>query len=150
MSDVSESEKETTAIMTTPQNSASSNRSSLPTALRDLEQIERMDEGELDSLPFGAIRLDEKGTILSYNMAEAKLTGRDPKKVVGRNFFTEVAPCTNVQTFAGRFREGVAQGKLHTVFPYRFDFEMAPRDVTVTLFYSEQTRSAWVFVREGV
>ena len=37
---------------------------------------------------------------------------------------------------------------MHAIFPYRFDFEMAPRDVTVTLFYSTQTETAWVFVRE--
>jgi len=113
-----------------------------------LESISKMSEPELDSLPFGAIRLDAQGTILSYNHAESKLTGRDPKKVVGKNFFTEVAPCTNVQAFAGRFREGMAKKQLHAIFPYRFDFKMAPRDVTVTLFYSQQTDSAWVFVRE--
>ena len=117
-------------------------------SLKDIESITQMQEQDLDTLPFGAIRLDKDGKVLSYNSAEAKLTGRDPKRVIGRNFFTEVAPCTNVQAFAGRFREGIAQKKLHAIFPYRFDFEMAPRDVTVTLFYSEQTDSAWVFVRE--
>jgi photoactive yellow protein len=116
--------------------------------INELESITRMNEEQLDTLPFGAIRLDKTGRILSYNSTEAKLTGRDPKKVIGRNFFTEVAPCTNVQTFAGRFREGVAKGDMHAIFPYRFDFEMAPRDVTVTLFYSKQTETAWVFVRE--
>jgi photoactive yellow protein len=119
-------------------------------SLKELEQIDQMSEEELDQLPFGAIRLDTTGKILSYNMTESKLTGRDPKRVIGRNFFTDVAPCTNVQAFAGKFRDGVAKGNLHTIFPYRFDFEMAPRDVTVTLFYSQQTGSAWVFVREAV
>ena len=117
--------------------------------LHELESIDRMSEGELDALPFGAIRLDKTGKILSYNMAESRLTGRDPKRVIGRNFFTDVAPCTNVQAFAGRFREGVAKGDMHIIFPYRFDFEMAPRDVTVTLFYSKATETAWVFVREA-
>lgn len=117
-------------------------------SLKDIESIAQMQEDDLDNLPFGAIRLDKDGKVLSYNAAEARLTGRDPKRVIGRNFFTDVAPCTNVQAFAGRFREGIAQKKLHAIFPYRFDFEMAPRDVTVTLFYSEQTDSAWVFVRE--
>jgi len=118
------------------------------TTVQDAESIDRMSEQELDTLPFGAIRLDKDGKVLSYNAAEAKLTGRDPQRVIGRNFFKEVAPCTNVQEFAGRFREGVAKKKMHVIFPYRFDFEMAPRDVSVTLFYSEQTDSAWVFVRE--
>ena len=117
--------------------------------LKDLESIDRMNETELDGLPFGAIRLDKDGKVLSYNATEAKLTGRDPKRVIGRNFFTDVAPCTNVQAFAGRFREGVAKKEMHVIFPYRFDFQMAPRDVTVTLFYSQQTDSAWVFVREA-
>jgi len=114
-------------------------------SLEQLESITRMQEEELDALPFGAIRLDPKGTILS-----SRLTGRDPSKVAGRNFFTDVAPCTNVQAFAGRFREGMEKKELHAIFPYRFDFKMAPRDVTVTLFYSNQTDSAWVFVREAV
>jgi photoactive yellow protein len=115
----------------------------------DLEKIDRMSESEPDALPFGAIRLDREGKILSYNITESKLTGRDPQRVIGRNFFKDVAPCTNVQAFAGRFREGVAKGEMHVIFPYRFDFEMAPRDVTVTLFWSKQTETAWVFVREG-
>lgn len=117
--------------------------------LQDLERIDRMAAEELDALPFGAIRLDRDGNILSYNMTESKLTGRDPKRVIGRNFFREVAPCTNVQAFAGRFREGIAKKEMHAIFPYRFDFQMAPRDVTVTLFYSQQTDTAWVFVREA-
>jgi hypothetical protein len=54
-----------------------------------------------------------------------------------------------VQAFAGRFREGMVKKDLHAIFPYRFDFEMAPRDVTVTLFHSKQTGGAWVFVREA-
>lgn len=118
------------------------------TNLQELENIDRMNEQELDTLPFGAIRLDHDGRILSYNAAESKLTGRDKSKVIGRNFFRDVAPCTNVQAFAGRFREGIAKKEMHVIFPYRFDFEMAPRDVTVTLFYSKETDSAWVFVRE--
>jgi photoactive yellow protein len=114
----------------------------------DIERIERFGEAELDALPFGAIRLDKDGKILSFNQAEAELSGRKKENVVGKNFFTEVAPCTNVQEFAGKFREGVQKGVLHTVFPYVFDYEMEPRQVWVTLFYSNQTDTAWVFVRD--
>lgn len=118
-------------------------------SMQEISSVEKMEEGELNKLPFGAIRLDKNGTILSFNDYEAKLTGRDPKVVVGKNFFTDVAPCTNVQDFAGRFREGVQAENLHAVFPYKFDFKMSPRDVTVTLFYSREAKSAWVFVREN-
>src|SRR5262249_28618999 len=117
--------------------------------LQELEDnIDLMSEQELDALPFGAIRLDAEGTFLSYNARESELTGRAREKVIGRNFFTQVAPCTNVRDLAGRFRDGVARKEMHIVFPFRFDFDMAPRDVTVVLFYSHQTNNAWVFIRE--
>lgn len=115
----------------------------------DIERIQGFTETELDKLPFGAIRLDKTGTILAFNQAEVELSGRRKENVLGKNFFTEVAPCTNVQEFAGRFREGVAAGRLHTVFPYVFDYKMDPRNVWVTLFYSNETDTAWVFVRDG-
>ena len=114
----------------------------------ELERIDTMQPQELDTLPFGAIQLDSKGTILRFNNYEARLTGRSPDRVIGRNFFEEVAPCTNVREFAGKFLEGVAKKDLHEVFPYRFDFKMAPRNVTVTLFYNKANDTSWVFVRE--
>ena len=114
----------------------------------EIERIQSLGENELDRLPIGAIRLDREGKILSYNQTEADLAGRKKESVLGKNFFTDVAPCTNVQEFAGKFREGVQQGSLHTVFPYIFDFQMDPRNVWVTLFYSNETDTAWVFVRD--
>lgn len=114
----------------------------------EIERIQSLGENELDRLPIGAIRLDKEGKILSYNQTEADLAGRKKEAVIGKNFFTDVAPCTNVQEFAGKFREGVRQGSLHTVFPYIFDFQMDPRNVWVTLFYSNETDTAWVFVRD--
>ncbi len=121
-----------------------------PTAFSraDLERIDHMKPQELNALPFGAIQLDARGTVLRFNDYEANLTGRKPENVIGRNFFEEVAPCTNVREFAGRFHEGVLKKELHEVFPYLFDFKMAPRNVTVTLFYNKANDTAWVFVRE--
>jgi photoactive yellow protein len=114
----------------------------------EIERIQGLGESQLDLLPFGAIRLDREGTILSYNRTEAELAGRKKESVLGKNFFTDVAPCANVQEFAGKFREGVEAGSLHTVFPYIFDYQMDPRNVWVTLFYSRETDTTWVFVRD--
>ena len=114
----------------------------------EIERIQGLGEDDLDRLPFGAIRLDRKGRILSYNRTEAELSGRRKESVLGKSFFTEVAPCTNIQGFAGRFREGIEKGSLHMVFPFVFDDQMEPRTVWVTLFYSKETDTAWVFVRE--
>ncbi|MEM8962973.1 MAG: PAS domain-containing protein [Acidobacteriota bacterium] len=109
-------------------------------------EVEHLGDEALEDLPFGAIKLDAEGKILLYNQAEAVLSGRDAKHVIGKNFFTEVAPCTDVQDFSGRCRDGVAAGELDEVFPYRFDFKMTPTDVWVRLYFSHSTQSAWVFV----
>lgn len=101
-----------------------------------------------DDLPFGGIQLDSEGRITAYNSAESKLTGRSPSSVIGKNFFTEVAPCTNVKEFEGRFRQGVKAGKLHAVFPFHFNFRMNPIDVQVALYYEAREKRAWVFVRK--
>jgi photoactive yellow protein len=112
----------------------------------EVERIEGLSESALDRLPFGAIRLDKDGTILRYNQTEADLVGRKKENVIGKNFFTDVAPCTNVQEFAGQFREGIEKGFLHTVFPYVFALASGPLKVWVTLFYNDENDSAWVFV----
>jgi photoactive yellow protein len=116
-----------------------------PVSFAEIQRIDSLLPLEFDRLPFGAIKLDRNGIILSVNQTEARLSGRNLGALLGRNFFTEVAPCTNVQEFAGRFREGVENGQLHTVFPFLFDFEMEPRRVWITLFYSRDYGSAWVF-----
>ncbi len=114
----------------------------------DSEKIESYTSEEFDALHFGAIKLDQDGVILKYNAYEGKLAGRDPGEVVGKNFFTEIAPCTNVQEFAGRFREGVKTGKLYATFPYRFLFPGNYVDVEITMMSGNDGHSAWIFVKE--
>jgi photoactive yellow protein len=115
----------------------------------DSEKIDFYTKEEFDALHFGAIKLNQDGVILKYNAYEGKLSGRDPVEVVGKNFFTEVAPCTNVQEFAGRFREGVASGKLYATFPYRFLFPGNYVDVEITMLSCKDGESAWIFVKES-
>lgn len=106
---------------------------------------------ELDQLPFGMIQLDASGRILKFNAVESRLASLDQQQQIGKHFFTEVAPCTKVQAFYGRFKEGVLQEHLDTTFSFHFAFKQNPRDVTVRLFYSRRTQSVWVMVsdREG-
>lgn len=110
--------------------------------------VDAFSSAELDGLPFGAIQLDRAGTILQFNEYEANLSNRRAPDTVGRNFFHDVAPCTNVREFHGRFDDGIAKGELHATFDYTFAFKPRPRDVTVTLYYSAATDTVWVFVQE--
>ena len=109
--------------------------------------LQKMSDDDLDGLAFGAIKLDGKGRILQYNAAEGAITGRDPGEVVGKNFFTEVAPCTNQPDFQGRFQKGVDSGELNDLFEYTFDYKMAPTKVKVHMKKAITDDSYWVFVK---
>jgi photoactive yellow protein len=110
--------------------------------------VDELSSAQLDSLPFGAIQLDVHGNILQFNEYEANLSNRRAPDTIGLNFFSDVAPCTNVREFHGRFAEGVERGALNVSFDYRFAFKQNPRDVRVTLFFSEPTSTVWVFVQQ--
>lgn len=124
-----------------------SSASAAPDPLSVFQTLDSMSEKELDSLPQGVIQLDAQGTILQYNAYEARIAGLTKEKVIGKNFFKQVAPCTDVQEFHGRFREGVAAGKLHCKFRYYFSFKRNPMKVIITLFYSDRNKTVWVFVQ---
>lgn len=114
------------------------------------ELADELSGAELDELPFGLIQLSPTGEILEFNETEGSLTGTDPEWARGRNFFSEVAPCTRVQEFHGRFLKGVEDRELHEVFPFRFAFrDGREKDVVVTLFYSRRTETVWVAVTRG-
>jgi len=93
-----------------------------------------MSEEQLDELPFGAIVVDVEGTIRRYNAFEAQLSRLDPKRVIGRNFFRDIAPCTAVRGFEGRMKELVASDeRVSVTFDYRFPFAHGTVDVAITL-----------------
>jgi PAS domain-containing protein len=57
------------------------------------EDIGGLSQEQLDALPIGVIELDRSGVVRRYNATEARAAGLDAQRVVGRHFFTEVAPC---------------------------------------------------------
>ncbi|RUO80736.1 photoactive yellow protein [Idiomarina tyrosinivorans] len=114
----------------------------------DIEnKLASMDKDQLDNVAFGAIQLDANGKILQYNAAEGDITGRSPDQVIGKNFFTDVAPCTNSPEFKGKFDQGVKEGNLNTMFEYTFDYEMKPTKVKVHMKKALVDDSYWVFVK---
>ncbi|HEX8905995.1 MAG TPA: PAS domain-containing protein [Longimicrobiaceae bacterium] len=112
-----------------------------------LEQADVLSESELDTLPVGMIQLDRRGKVLKYNRTEAELARLSKDDVLGKSFFDEVAPCTRVQEFLGRFVEGVEKKQLHTMFDYTFRFRDGRRkNVIISMFYSTSTDTVWVCV----
>ncbi len=113
----------------------------------DLEnKLAKMNASQIDELAFGAIELDNKGTILRYNQTEGAITGRSPEAVIGKNFFTAVAPCTNTPKFKGAFDKVVSE-KASVMLEYTFDYEMAPTKVKVHMKPALVGDSYWIFVK---
>jgi photoactive yellow protein len=76
-----------------------------------VESIEALGDAAANRLPFGFIRLDSEGRIIAYNTEESALSGLSREKVLGRNFFRTVAPCTCVEEFEGALQKMMASGK---------------------------------------
>ena len=111
-----------------------------------LHQLARMSSAELDSLEFGVVQIDDDGTILQYNRYEEDFAGRRRGDVVGRHFFTDVAPCTNNRLLYGRFKTGVAEGRLDLTMDYTFTYKMAPRVVSLRLARDGSSQTNWLLV----
>lgn len=109
--------------------------------------LAKMSDADVNNLSFGAIKLDGTGKILFYNDTEGKITGRNPKDMIGKNFFTEVAPCTKRPEFYGVFQEGVASGNLDTLFEYTFDYKMNPVKVKVHMKTAMNKDGYWIIVK---
>ncbi len=82
-----------------------------------------MSPERFDELPFGAIVIDPDGKIASYNEYETRLSLLDRERVIGRNFFRDVAPCTAVREFEGRLHEFLRTDEtVSETFEYLFVF----------------------------
>lgn len=120
----------------------------MPEGGMDIGFINEASAEELDALPYGLIVLDRKGNVLFYNETESSLTGFARTRVEGRNFFRDVAPCTRVKGFEGRFRDFVA-GKLGpvTFFDFVFRFERGTQYVTIGLSRGRRRGTVNVMMR---
>lgn len=91
-----------------------------------------VDLAALDLLPYGVIVVDDQGVVRFYNRREEQIAGRKRENVIGRNFFTEVAPCTAVADFEGRWRASMADA-VPAEFAFRFPFPQRAREVDIGL-----------------
>ncbi len=100
------------------------------------ETLLRLSRAEVDDLPYGLVLLDEVGTILLYNRYEASLSRLPSEAVLGKNWFNEIAPCTRVNAFYGRFRDFLAGDEPSIAFWFWFHFLHGSQLVDVVLLRS--------------
>ncbi len=110
-------------------------------------ELAELSDEQIQELAFGAIQVDKEGIILSYNAAEGEIAGRDPKEMIGKNFFDDVAPCTKTDDFYGRFKAGAATGELRAMFEYEFDYNMQPTKVRVHMKSGLASNQFWILVK---
>ncbi len=101
----------------------------------DFGAVSRLSPEELDDLPYGLITLDAEGRVVHYNDTEARLAGLPPERVIGRNFFEEIAPCTRVRAFEGRFRTLARDPTAVRVqsFDFAFGFAHSEQHVSIVM-----------------
>jgi len=110
-------------------------------------KLRHASEEQLDAAPFGVIKVDDEGIVQFFNRYESELSGMDPEEVTGRNFFTQVAPCTNNRLFRGRFKKGVRRDELDETFTYTYTYKMRPTLVDVHL-YRDDAGNNWITVQK--
>lgn len=115
----------------------------------DIEtKLAGLSRADADLADFGIVKVDDEGRIELYNKYESDLAGVTPAAAEGRNFFTEIAPCTNNKLFFGRFQNGVAAGELDAEFNYTFTYKLRPTNVAVHMKRDASTGSNWIFVKK--
>lgn len=113
-----------------------------------LQNLEHITSSEMDLQEVGIIELDDEGNILHYNSTESYLTGISQKEAKGKNFFVDIAPCTNNILFRGTFSEGIRKNELNYLFPYVFTYKMKPVYVKIHLFRTLSKRNFVIIKRE--
>jgi photoactive yellow protein len=101
----------------------------------DLDKATHLGGTDLDALPFGVIVVDRKGTIIDYNAYERELAHMGDRKVIGLNFFHDLAPCTAIREFEGRF-EDFLDSRDTSIEPFAFVFKFPSGVQKVTVVFA--------------
>lgn len=111
------------------------------------EELRTCSEETLDQAPFGIVQVDDEGVVEFYNRYEAELADVEPEDAMGRNFFTQLAPCSGNRLFHGRFKDGIRKGDLDERFTYTFTYKMSPTLVQVRMYRDDEGNN-WIMVRK--
>lgn len=109
-----------------------------------LDALEAIPLDGIDEIGFGLIVMNRSGEVTGYNAAESKLSGLAAERVLGRNFFVDVGPCTNNYLVAQRFLDS---DELDEQLDYVFTFRLAPTPVQLRLLARAGSPRQYLAVR---
>jgi photoactive yellow protein len=111
-----------------------------------IDSLAQLTRTQADAQAFGVVQVTDEGVVTLYNRWESELAGVPVSAAEGRNFFSQVAPCTNNRLVFGKFKDGVQKGQLDAEFNYTFTYKMKPTNVALRLFRHAPSATNWVFV----
>lgn len=106
-------------------------------------ELPHLPSDEIDQFDFGVVEMNHQGKVLRYNATESRYSGLAADRVVGRHFFTEVAPCSNNRKVAHRFNEPA----LDETIAYTFALRMKPIPVTLRMIKTPGSATMYLLVR---
>jgi photoactive yellow protein len=109
-----------------------------------LDVLEATPLDGIDEIGFGLIVMNRSGEVTGYNAFESARSGLRVERVMGRNFFVEVGPCTNNYLIAQRFADCE---ELDEQLDYVFTFRMAPTPVRLRLLARAGSLRQYLAVR---
>lgn len=118
---------------------------------RDVMQtLDKLSQVDFDNLPIGAILLNARAKIVKYNRTEGELTSRDPSKVIGAGYFSELAVCGVSEQFQGRFKAALKADVYDEMFPFVYFHEMPETSMLVRMTKPRKAMASphvWILAR---
>ncbi|MGK7869434.1 PAS domain-containing protein [Falsiroseomonas sp. E2-1-a20] len=109
-----------------------------------LDWLESASATEMDALSFGVVAMTSDGKVVAYNQAEAAMSGLTAARVIGRHFFSSVAPCTNNYLVAQLFE---AEQDLDQTIDYVFTLRMVPTQVHLRMLKHPNAARMYLLVQ---
>jgi len=112
-----------------------------------LTDIHELTAHDVDALPFGLIVLDRDGLVVRYNAYEETLASRTRQDVLGRHFFSEVAPCAARTRFQSTYQGLLDGGGGEADFEFIFRFVTGHRLVRIRMIVDPAREEQLIMVQ---
>ena len=101
----------------------------------------------VDDLPYGVIGLSPDGLVKVYNATESKLAGLPASRVLGGDFFNNIAQCMNNFMVAQRF---IDEPEIDATIDFVLTLRMRPTPVKLRMLQSAIVELHYVLIQRTV
>jgi photoactive yellow protein len=109
------------------------------------EALEQYDAKDFNDFGYGVVRMDRSGGIKAYNSYNSDLASDANKDVIGQNFFTQVAPCTNNFMVAEKYNDFGTE--LDETLDYILTYRVKPAQVTLRMLAKSSSENQYLLIR---